>query len=111
MPVYGCGFLHENSALEGAADGFSSERRDRWVNAFDPSNYLPGVKCPILFLNGTNDFAYPLDDYQKSYQLVKARTVSVECGSARGHIWTFGEVDAFIDSHLKGETTLPRSGR
>jgi len=111
VPVYGCGFLHENSVWKARLDGFSSARRDRWVDAFDPSNYLPGVKCPILFLNGTNDFAYPLDSYQKSYQLVKApRTVSVRVRLPHGHIWTFGEVDAFIDSHLKGGDPLPEIG-
>jgi PhoPQ-activated pathogenicity-related protein len=111
VPVYGCGYLHENSAWKARLDGFSSERRDRWVNAFDPSKYLSGVKCPILFLNGTNDFAYPLDSYQKSYQLVKApRTLSVRVRLPHGHIWTFGEVDAFIDNQLKAGDPLPEIG-
>ena len=69
------------------------------------------MKCPILFLNGTNDFAYPLDSYQKSYQLVKApRTLSVRVRLPHGHIWTFGEVDAFIDCHLKDGDRLPEIG-
>lgn len=111
VPVYGCGFLHENSAWKARLDGFTPERRDRWVSAFDPSRYLPGVKCPILFLNGTNDFAYPMDSYQRSYSLVKApRTVSVRVRLPHGHIWTFGEVDAFIDTHLKNGDPLPTVG-
>jgi dienelactone hydrolase len=111
VPVYGCGFLHQNSAWKPRLDGFAAERRDRWVNAFDPSRYLPGVTCPTLFLNGTNDFAYPLDSYQKSYSLVTApRTVSVRVRLPHGHIWTFGEVDAFIDSHLKKGEPLPTVG-
>ena len=40
--------------------------------------YLAGVRCPILFLNGSNDFAYPLDSYQASYQLVDPRLRNVE---------------------------------
>ena len=111
VPVYGCGFLHENSAWKPRLDGFPADRRHRWVDAFDPSRYLPGVKCPTLFLNGTNDFAYPMDSYQKSYALVKApRTVSVRVRLPHGHIWTFGEVDAFIDSHLKKGDPLPTIG-
>ena len=111
VPVYGCGFLHENSAWKPRLDGFHATRRDRWVNTFDPSRYLGSVKCPILFLNGTNDFAYPLDSYQKSYSLVKApRTVSVRVRLPHGHIWTFGEVDAFIGSHLKKGDPLPTVG-
>ncbi len=111
VPVYGCGFLHENSAWKPKLDGFTAERRDRWVNAFDPSKYLPGVKCPILFLNGTNDFAYPLDSYQKCYQLVKSpRTLSVQVRLPHGHIWTFKEVDTFIDSHLRKSESLVELG-
>ena len=112
VPVYGCGFLHENSAWkESRFDKVSAERRTLWAETFDPSKYLPGVKCPILFLNGTNDFAYPLDSYQKSYDLVKApRTVTVRVRLPHGHIWTFGEVDAFLDSHLTKGEPLPEVG-
>jgi dienelactone hydrolase len=100
VPVYGCGFLHENSVWrESRFDKMTAEQRERWVSHFDPSKYLPGVSCPILFVNGTNDFAYPLDSYQKSYSLVKApRTLSIRVGLPHGHIWTFQEVDAFVDS-------------
>lgn len=111
VPVYGCGFLHENSAWIKTLADFTPERRERWVNHFDPSKYLPGVKCPILFLNGTNDFAYPMDSYQKCYNLVpKDRTISVRVRLPHGHIWTFGEVDAFIDSFLKTGERLPKVG-
>ena len=110
VPVYGCGFLHESSAWKaGRFDKMTAEQRDRWVTAFDPSKYLPGVKCPILFLNGTNDFAYPLDSYKKCFELVPGeKTLSVRVKLPHGHIWTFGEVDAFIDSYLKGGDSLPK---
>lgn len=112
VPVYGCGFLHENSYWkEGRFDAVGAARRARWVDAFDPSKYLPNVTRPVLFLNGTNDFAYPMDSYQKCYELVKGpRTVSVRVRLPHGHIWTFGEVDAFIDSHLKSGAPLPGIG-
>lgn len=111
VPVYGCGFLHENSVWKPKLDGFTAERRDRWVNAFDPSKYLPGVRCPILFVNGTNDFAYPLDSYQKCYSLVKSpRTLSIQIRLPHGHIWTFKEVDTFIDSQLKKGEPLTEVG-
>jgi dienelactone hydrolase len=112
VPVYGCGFLHENSVWkEVRFDKEDADQRKRWVETFDPSKYLPKVTCPILFLNGTNDFAYPLDSYQKSYELVKGpRTLSVRVRLRHGHIWTFEEVDAFIDSHLKKGDPLPEIG-
>ena len=112
VPVYGCGYLHVNSAWkENKLDKMDADRRKRWVDTFDPSRYLPNVTCPILFLNGTNDFAYPLDSYQMCYGLVEGpRTVSVRVRLPHGHIWTFGEVDAFIDSHLKKGDPLPDVG-
>ncbi|VTS00114.1 alpha/beta hydrolase family protein [Tuwongella immobilis] len=103
VPVYGCGFLQDNSVWKpNRFDKMSPEQRDLWIRYFEPSQYLGSVKCPILFLNGTNDFAYPMDSYQKSYNLVQSpRTISVRVRLPHGHIWTFPEVDTFIDSHLK----------
>jgi dienelactone hydrolase len=109
VPVYGCGFLGENSVWKpGSLAALSPESRARWLGYFDPSQYLPGVRCPILFLNGSNDFAYPLDSYRRSYELVRAklRTVSVQINLPHGHLWTFGEVDAFVESVLRGGAPL-----
>ena len=113
VPVYGCGFLHEDSVWKlQRFDSVDPGRRDRWVSAFDPSRHVGGAKCPMLFLNGTNDFAYPMGSYQKTYNLVNApKTVSVRVRLPHGHIWTFGEVDTFLDSHLKGGKPLPTLSR
>ena len=113
VPVYGCGFLGDNSAWKaGSLANMSSEARARWLRDFDPSQYLGGVNCPILFLNGSNDFAYPLDSYRASYRLVPARFrhVSIVLNLPHGHIWTFGEVDTFVDSVLRRGTPLPSLG-
>jgi len=113
VPVYGCGFLHENSVwLEPRISKMTPEQRERWVSLWDPSRYLAGVSCPILFLNGSNDFAYPMDSYKKCYQLVAEglRKVSVKIKLPHGHIWTFGEVDQFVDSQLKGGEPLATLG-
>jgi dienelactone hydrolase len=111
VPVYGCGFLGENSTWKDSSLAkMTPEARDLWLRLFDPSKYLDDVRCPILFVNGTTDFAYPLDSYQKSYRLVpsKWRHVSIAVNRPHGHIWTFPEVDAFADSVLRNETPLPR---
>ena len=110
VPVYGCGFLGDNSAWrDGSLARLSPEARARWLTLFDPSQYLGGVRCPILFLNGTTDFAYPLDSYQKSYRLVPPafRHVNVVVSLPHGHIWTFGEVDQFVDSVQRDDAPLP----
>ena len=111
VPVYGCGFLGEDSCWKATAlANMRPDARDRWLHDFDPSQYLSGVKCPILFLNGTKDFAYPLDSYRASYRLVPAhlRHVSVVPDLPHSHIWTFSEVDQFVDSVLRDGAPLPR---
>ena len=110
VPVYGCGYLHENSVWkENRLDKMDAARREKWVRNFDPSSYLSGVTCPIMFINGTNDFAYPLDSYKKCYDLVKEKkTLCIKVRMPHGHIWTFKEVDAFIDSQLKAAKPLAK---
>ncbi len=104
VPVYGCGFLGDNSHwTDKSLAAMSPASRALWLKEFDPGEYLGGVRCPILFLNGTSDFAYPLDSYQKSYRRVseKYRHISVNIDLPHGHIWTFPEVDAFVDQYLR----------
>jgi dienelactone hydrolase len=111
VPVYGCGFLGENSVwTDTSFASMTAEARALWLRLFDPSQYLGRVRRPILFVNGTTDFAYPLDSYQKSYRLVPAkwRHVSVAVNRPHGHIWTFPEVDAFVDSVLRRGPPLVR---
>ena len=67
-PVYGCGFLGENSAWAPEFKKMGA-KGDRWLAMWDPSHYLKDGKMPKLWVTGTNDFAYPLDSLQKSYQL------------------------------------------
>lgn len=105
VPVYGCGFLADNSAWKeaGRFEKLSPAARKRWLKNFDPSQYLAGVQCPTLFVNGTNDFAYPLDSYQKSYELVHSpRTLCVTVNMPHGHQvgWAPPEIGAFVDSVL-----------
>lgn len=113
VPVYGCGFLNDNSAWLGHFKKMTPAQRERWLSLFDPSKYLGGVQCPILFVNGTNDFAYPLDSYQKSYRQVSGPvdlcvTVRMPHGHSQG--WTPQEIGLFVDSVLKKGKPLARLG-
>jgi dienelactone hydrolase len=113
VPVYGCGYLHENSYWTPEFEKMPEADRRRWVESFDPSRYLAGVACPILFMNGTNDFAYPLDSYQKSYSRVPGPVaLSIQPGMKHSHQagWAPPEIYAFADSVLKGGAPLPALG-
>lgn len=111
VPVYGCGFLDENSAWLPRFEQMGERRTKQWRDQFDPSRYLPGVSRPILFVNGTNDFAYPLDSYQKSYRLVEGPVdLRVTVGMPHGHPqgWAPKEIGLFVDGVLKGGMPPPR---
>lgn len=110
VPVYGCGFLHKNSVWLGRFAKMSAKQRDRWVKLWDPSQYLPAVSMPILFVNGTNDFAYPLDSYMKCFDAVPGEkqlrvTVNMPHGHQAG--WAPKEIGIFVDQHLRKGKPLP----
>lgn len=113
VPVYGCGFLHVNSTWKDKQlAAMDDDSRKRWINLFDPGKHVGRVQFPMLFFNGTNDFAYPLDAYKHTVQEVKPEltTVAIHLRLRHGHIWSFGIVDAFIDSHLRDTPDLARIG-
>ncbi|MDB6173990.1 MAG: axeA 1 [Chthoniobacteraceae bacterium] len=112
VSVYGCGSLGDNSYWkEPILDKMPAEQRERWLRLFDPSSYLATIRCPILFLDGTNDVAYPLDSVMKTYMSVRSdlRNISIIIEMPHGHLWTFSEVDDFVDAALK--TGVPQIAR
>jgi cephalosporin-C deacetylase-like acetyl esterase len=111
VPVYGCGFLADNSAWTDRLNKMTDEQRTRWTQLWDPKQYLPAVRMPILFVNGTNDFAYPIDSYMKSYAAVPGEkqmrmTVNMPHGHPPG--WQPQEIGLFVDQHLIGGKGLPQ---
>jgi len=85
-PVYGCGFLGDDSAWLPEFAGMGPEKSRRWLDLWDPSVYLPRARMPILWVDGTNDFAYPLDSVQRSYRLPKgSRTLCTRVRMPHGH--------------------------
>ncbi|HSG69300.1 MAG TPA: alpha/beta fold hydrolase, partial [Planctomycetaceae bacterium] len=111
VPVYGCGFLHENSVwLPRFESQLEPEWSKTWIKHFDPSSHVGSAKMPMLFVNGTNDFAYPLDSYQKTYRKVKNRSLCVTVRMPHSHPagWAPNEIALFIDHHLRMTLSLPQ---
>lgn len=109
VPVYGCGFLGDNSAWLGQFARMNETQRERWLSHWDPSVHLPRVSMPILFVNGTNDGAYPLDSYVRSYDLVpgeKRICVTVNMPHSHPAGWAPVEIGRFIDQVLLGKRPL-----
>ncbi len=110
VPVYGCGFYREDARWARLLSRLSETDRRRWHENFDPSQYLPACRVPTLWLNGTNDLAFPLPIYQKSYHLVRGpRTLCVTVGMKHSHPqgWAPKEIGLFVDSVLQAGQPLP----
>lgn len=106
-PVYGCGFLTDNSTWLGAFEKMGPENKERWRSNWDPSVYLPDAKMPVLWVTGTNDFAFPMDSLQKSYRQPKGQGfLVVRPRMPHGHGGAGEnpeEIHAMADAILKGD--------
>jgi dienelactone hydrolase len=114
VPVYGCGFLADNSVWKkNYFDKWSPEQRENWLKHFGPERYVGQAQMPVLFVNGTNDFAYPLDSYQKTYERVKNRTLCVTREMPHSHRagWAPVVIGAFVDQYLAKGPALAKVSR
>lgn len=108
VPVYGCGYLSENSSMRKELDLLSPVDRHTWVQQYDPSRYISKAAMPVLFVNGTNDGHFYLDSYKKTYEQVKDRYLSVKVGLKHSHHagWSNDEIFCFINSYLNHTAPL-----
>ena len=111
-PVYGCGFLGDNSVWSDALAKMPPETSAKWLGLWDPSVYLPGASMPMLWVTGTNDFAYPMDSLQKSYRLPGGpRTLCIRIRMPHSHGGAGenpAEIRAFADNNLRGQMPLAK---
>lgn len=117
VPVYGCGF-YRDTIFANHLNGMNAEAAARWMSLWDPSVYLGQAELPMLWVNGSNDFAYPMNAMQRSYRLGKGpRTLCVRLRMPHAHGGAGEnpeEIRVFADSLLKGGRPLARftgSGR
>lgn len=108
IPIYGCGFLGEDSVWLPNFSEIGTEKAGRWLAQWDPSVYLPHAAMPILWVTGTNDFAYPLGSWQKSYRLPTGpRTLSLRVNMVHDHNFDHtAEIHAFAEQHLNAGPEL-----
>lgn len=112
VPVYGCGFLDENSCWMPIFEKMSNENRSKWVKLWDPSQYTGSAAMPMLFVNGGQDFAYPPDSHAKTYGLVQTeKFLDFTPALPHGHIFDKPKsIEVFIDSKLNGGVPLAKIG-
>lgn len=86
-PVYGCGFLGDNSKWLEYFDRMGPTNAHKWLSLWDPADYLSKVQIPMLWVDGTNDVFYPMDSLQKSYRLSPyPRTLSMRVRMPHSHL-------------------------
>lgn len=108
VPVYGCGYLLQNSSMRAELLKLSDKDRKTWIDQYDPSRYIGKTKMPTLFLNGANDPHFYLDSYAKTYRMVKDKNISIKIGLRHSHHhgWDNNEIFAYINSYLNKTTPL-----
>jgi len=110
VPVYGCGYLLENSSMRAELLKLNKRDRQTWADQYDPKHYIGKAKMPMLFVNGTNDPHFYLDSYAKTYALVKDKNLCIKIGLKHSHHygWNNDEIFAFINSYLNGSAALDK---
>lgn len=110
VPVYGCGFLHENSVWLPRFAKMSPDDSAKWVRLWDPSRYVGSAAMEMLFVNGGKDFAYPPDSYAKTYDLVRSpKNIHFVPDLRHGHIFDKPKaVEVFIRQRLENGVGLAR---
>lgn len=111
-PVYGCGFLGENSSwLEKTMQTMPPEKAQKWVRLWDPGHYIGRNRTPVLFCNGTNDVHFRPDSWKKTYeQATGPVTLSMKVRMGHGH-YPDGdprEITAFANSIVSKLEPLPK---
>ncbi len=114
VPIYGCGFISDASADDGSryvGGNLPPEKAARWRALWDPANYLPRSDVPMLWVTGTNDFAFTLRALQLSHREARGPhsfsfRVEMTHGQQVGE--SPEEVRVFADSIVNGGRPLVR---
>jgi hypothetical protein len=109
IPIYGCGFLGEDSAWLKDFEKLGPERAAKWLKLWDPSSYLALGRRPMFWIDGTNDFAYVMPSWQKSYRLPHGeRLLSLQVRMKHSHPDGAKpeEIFAYAEAKLTGKRPL-----
>jgi dienelactone hydrolase len=110
--AYGCGFLHEDSSYGEMLAALPEGARRSWIENFDQSSYLAGLKAPVLWLTGTNDHFFYLDSWTKSQAMTHARSTTLRVLPNWHHgyetVWQTLECRLFADQVTRGSEELIR---
>ncbi len=109
VPVYGCGFYRDTLFGDNVKQ-LGPQNADKWMKWWDPSAYLGNAKMPMLWVTGSNDFAYTFNALQRSYRLPAGpHALCIRLRMPHGHGGAGEnpeEIRVFADSILKSGAPL-----
>jgi dienelactone hydrolase len=108
VPVYGCGFIYEDSSWNNEFSRMTAEQKAKWIQLWDPSQYVGSAAMPMLFVDGGTDFHYRPKQHAKTMGLVQSsKNLCYLPQLKHGHIFDRPEaIEVFMDQQLKGGIPL-----
>ncbi len=87
-------------------------QRDKWIDLWDPSQYISNATIPMLFINGTEDKFYRLKSWALTTNLVEKRMLRMTVGMKHYHQhgWAPKEIGIFVDTWYHNGIPLPELG-
>ncbi|MFO0947741.1 MAG: hypothetical protein U1D30_17765 [Planctomycetota bacterium] len=110
VPIYGCGY---NVDPRRTRWGLPAPNHDQLVykQVLSPEAHAPSIRCPLLFLNATNDFHGPMDAGYEILTATPATTRQAFTPRYNHHIEPEQGIDLpqWMDWHLRGGTPFPET--
>ena len=105
-PVYACAHYKDIPLWAKA-----SRKPTRWLDLWEPANYVPSMTLPVIWFASTGDAAFSFDELQKTFPLLPNRPEIVIRKDMKHSHGPAGEnmpeLFAFADLHLRGGAPLP----
>jgi pimeloyl-ACP methyl ester carboxylesterase len=90
--------------------GMRSDESALHLKTIDDCAYIPRIRCPILFLSPTNDFAGPLDNMAENWKQIGSKDVhyAISPHFNHRHVAEFNVSQYLLfEQYLKGGAPLP----
>lgn len=109
-PIYGCGYNHDDRNVRWGMPSLSPDLR-LFKRVLTPEAHAPSVRCPVLFLNSTNDFHGPMDYSFDTLRAARGPVRQAFTPRYNHHIEPEqgANLDRWMDWQLKDAVSFPAS--
>lgn len=105
-PLNGCGYLYRDTTWTKSGT-FGGENKDKWIELYDPSSYLPYATKPMLFVSGLDDEYFSTYNRTQSAALVKGKVFYSQRRNLPHANWPkAGETYEFFQHVLYNQPTM-----